>query len=144
MIGGGFNGLETAAALATMGKTVTVLEAAERVLARVAAAETSLTVSETLAGLGVTLLTGWTGTGYRRDGVRVTAVEGRADSIACDVILVGIGAMADVALARAAGIGCNQGILTDGRLQTSDPHIWAIGGRGRDAALAACRQCGAD
>jgi 3-phenylpropionate/trans-cinnamate dioxygenase ferredoxin reductase component len=127
VIGGGFIGLESAAALAGMGKTVTVLEAAPRVLARVAAPETSARVQAMLADLGVTVRTGFMAQGYRRDGTRVTAVTGAAEEIPCELILVGIGAQADTALARAAGIACNQGILTDGHLRTSAPHVWAIG-----------------
>lgn len=127
VIGGGFIGLESAAALASMGKTVTVLESAPRVLARVAAPETSARVEGTLAGLGVTLRLGWMGQGYRRDGDRVTAVQGASDDIPSDLILVGIGAAADTALAQAAGIACHVGILTDAHLHTSAPHVWAIG-----------------
>jgi 3-phenylpropionate/trans-cinnamate dioxygenase ferredoxin reductase component len=127
VIGGGFIGLETAAALAGMGKSVTVLEAAPRVLGRVAAPETSARVEETLIGLGVTLRLGWTTQGYRRVGDRVTAVLGATDESPCDLILVGIGAVADTALAQAAGIACNMGILTDAHLRTSAPHVWAIG-----------------
>jgi 3-phenylpropionate/trans-cinnamate dioxygenase ferredoxin reductase subunit len=127
VIGGGFIGLETAAALAGMGKSVTVLEAAPRVLARVAAPETSARVEQALTDLGVTLRLGWTTQGYRRDGDRVTAVLGATDEIPCDLILVGIGAVADAALAQAAGIACNMGILTDAQLRTSAPHVWAIG-----------------
>lgn len=127
VIGGGFIGLESAAALAGMGKAVTVLEAAPRVLARVAAPETSARVQTALAGLGVTVRTGFMAQGYRREGARVLAVTGAEGDIPCDLILVGIGAAADTALARAAGIACNQGILTDGHLRTSAPHVWAIG-----------------
>jgi 3-phenylpropionate/trans-cinnamate dioxygenase ferredoxin reductase subunit len=127
VIGGGFIGLETAAALAGIGKSVTVLESAPRVLARVAAPETSARVEAALAGLGVTLRLGWTTQGYHRAGDRVTAVLGAADEIPCDLILVGIGAIADTALAQAAGIACNAGILTDGHLRTSAPQVWAIG-----------------
>lgn len=127
VIGGGFIGLESAAALAAMGKAVTVLEAAPRVLARVAAPETSARVEATLAGLGVTVRTGFLAPGYARDGARITAVMGAEADIPCDLILVGIGAAADIALAQQAGIACNQGILTDGHLRTSAPHVWAIG-----------------
>ena len=127
VIGGGFIGLESAAALAGMGKSVTVLEAAPRVLARVAAPETSARVQQALTDLGVTLRLGWTTQGYHREGERVTAVLGAADDIPCDLILVGIGAVADTALAQGAGIACNMGILTDAHLRTSAPHVWAIG-----------------
>lgn len=127
VIGGGFIGLESAAALAGMGKTVTVLEAAPRVLARVAAPETSARVQTTLTDLGVNLRVGFQAQGFLRHGNRVVAVQGAAGDIPCDLLLVGIGAVADLHLAQAAGIACNTGILTDGHLQTSAPHVWAIG-----------------
>lgn len=127
VVGGGFIGLETAAALAGMGRQVTVLEAAPRVLARVAAPETSQRVEATLRGLGIDLRTGWQGKGWRHQGDRVIAALGPDGDIPCDLILVGIGAEAETALARAAGIACNRGILTDGRLATSAPHVWALG-----------------
>lgn len=127
VVGGGFIGLETAAALAAMGRQVTVLEAAPRVLARVAAPETSERVEAALRGLGIDLRTGWQGKGWRRAGDRIAAALGPEGEIPCDMILVGIGAEADTALARAAGIACNRGILTDGRLATSAPHVWALG-----------------
>lgn len=126
VIGGGFIGLETAAALAAMGKSVTVLEAAPRVLARVAAPETSALVEKTLRALGVTVFTDWRSTGYATDGDRATAIVGR-EAIQTDLVLVGIGANANTALAEAAGIACAGGIVTDGALATSAPHVWAIG-----------------
>lgn len=126
VIGGGFIGLETAAALAEMGKSVTVLEAAPRVLARVAAPQTSVLVEQTLRTLGVILHTGWRGAGYAMTQGRVTAVLGQ-NAIATELVLVGIGANADTHLARAAGITCEGGILTDAALATSAPHVWAIG-----------------
>ncbi len=127
VVGGGFIGLETAAALTAMGCRVTVLEAAPRVLARVAAPETSQRVAATLLGLGIDLRTGWQGRGWRREGDRVVAALGAEGEIACDLILVGIGAEAETALARAAGITCNHGILTDACLRTGAPHVWALG-----------------
>jgi 3-phenylpropionate/trans-cinnamate dioxygenase ferredoxin reductase subunit len=110
-----------------MGKSVTVLESAPRVLARVSAPETSARVEATLDALGVTLHTGWAGRGYNRSGDRITAVLGTGETVPCDLVLVGIGAEADTALARTAGIACRQGILTDTMLRTSAPHVWAIG-----------------
>jgi 3-phenylpropionate/trans-cinnamate dioxygenase ferredoxin reductase component len=126
IIGGGFIGLETAAALGSMGKSVTVLEAAPRVLARVAAKETSEHVEATLKTLGVVLHTKWRGTGYTKDINKITAVLG-LETIQTDLILVGIGASPNMALAQGAGITCSNGILTDATLATSAAHVWAIG-----------------
>jgi 3-phenylpropionate/trans-cinnamate dioxygenase ferredoxin reductase component len=126
IIGGGFIGLETAAALASMGKSITVLEAAPRVLARVAAKETSERVEATLKTLGVVLHTNWRGTGYTKDNNKIAAVLG-LETIQTDLILVGIGASPNVAVAQAADITCANGILTDTTLATSAAHVWAIG-----------------
>lgn len=126
IIGGGFIGLETAAALAEIGKSVTVLEAAPRVLARVAAEATSALVEATLKALGIRLLTNWRGEGYSRDGNLVTAIHGR-EIVSTDLILVGIGAIPNTHLAQAAGIACANGVLTDATLATNKPHVWAIG-----------------
>lgn len=127
VIGGGFIGLETAAALAAMGKSVTVLEAAPRILARVAAPETSELVANSLSQLGIDLRTSWCGTGFVRTGERITQVLGENAVISVELILVGIGAAAATELAVSAGIACNLGILTDPALATSVPHVWAIG-----------------
>lgn len=127
VVGGGFIGLETAAALAAIGRKVTVVEAQPRVLARVAAPETSARVEAVLEQLGVDLRTGWQGQGWRRAGGRIAAALGIDEEIRCDLILIGIGAEAETALARDAGIACDNGVLTDSRLSTNIPHIWAIG-----------------
>lgn len=127
VIGGGFIGLETAAALAAMGKSVTVLEATPRILARVAAPETSDLVADTLVRLGIDLRTSWCGTGFMREGERITQIRGEDATISIDLILVGVGAAAATELALSISIGCNLGILTDPTLATSVPHIWAIG-----------------
>jgi 3-phenylpropionate/trans-cinnamate dioxygenase ferredoxin reductase component len=126
VIGGGFIGLETAAALGNMGKSVTVLEAAPRILARVAAKETSEHVEAALKNLGVPVHTNSRGTGYTKDTNKITAVLG-LQPIQTDLILVGIGASPNTALAQGAGITCSNGILTDATLATSAAHVWAIG-----------------
>ena len=126
VIGGGFIGLESAAAMAAMGRAVTVIEAAPRVLARVAAPETSDRVQATLAALGVDLRLGGPSVGFEKENGRVTAVL-TPDRLAVDLVLVGIGALPDMALAQAAGLACGNGIQTDARLATSAPHVWAIG-----------------
>src|SRR6185437_6621077 len=59
----------------------------------------------------------------RVSSVRLT--DGSA--VACDAVLVGVGAAPNDALARAAGLDCNDGIIVDADARTSDPSIHAIG-----------------
>jgi len=128
VIGAGWIGLETTAAARTAGADVTVLEAAELPLLRVLGRE----VAEVFAGLhgerGVDL----------RFGVHVagiTAANGRADGVMladgtrvdADVVIVGIGITPNTELATAAGLTVDNGIVTDARLRTSEPDIFAAG-----------------
>jgi 3-phenylpropionate/trans-cinnamate dioxygenase ferredoxin reductase subunit len=128
VIGGGYIGLEVAASARALGVAVTVVEREARVLARVA----SLPLSEffarahatrdvrVLCGAGIAAIDGAAG---RVAGVRLA--DGTL--LTCDTVLVGVGATPDDALARAAGVVCDDGIVVDLAARTSDPHIHAIG-----------------
>jgi 3-phenylpropionate/trans-cinnamate dioxygenase ferredoxin reductase subunit len=78
---------------------------------------------------GVTILTGAQvadiehGPSGRICAVRLTD----GSSVPCDVALVGVGAMASSALAKEAGLDCQNGVVVDEEARTSDPAIWAIG-----------------
>lgn len=128
VIGGGFVGLEAAASLAGLGKQVTVIEAADRILGRVLAPPMSAYMAELHKSLGVKLLTG---TGVARlEGanghvIAVTTTDGA--QIAADMVIVGIGANPDIALAEQAGIACDNGIAVDGTLRSSVAEVLAIG-----------------
>jgi 3-phenylpropionate/trans-cinnamate dioxygenase ferredoxin reductase component len=127
VIGGGYIGLEVAAVARKIGLEVTVLEAAERVLARVAPPQISAFFEELHRQAGVVIYTN----------VKVTAIMGDdhvtgvslADGqiIAADAVLVGIGIIPNAELARDAGIIAPDGIQTDKDARTSDPHVFAIG-----------------
>lgn len=127
IIGGGYIGLEAAAVCAKKGMAVTLVEAAPRILQRVAAAETSDFFRALHQGHGVTI----------REGVGVDRITGidRATGVRlsdgtdlpADVVLVGIGVTPNTALAQAAGLSIDNGIQTDEGARTSDPRIWAAG-----------------
>jgi 3-phenylpropionate/trans-cinnamate dioxygenase ferredoxin reductase subunit len=128
VIGAGWIGLEVAAAARAAGVEVTVLEAAELPLLRVLGRE----VAEVFAGLhrehGVDLRFGVkvaeiTESGGRADGVRLTD----GSRIPADLILVGVGITPNSELAKAAGLEVANGIVTDARLQSSGPDIYAAG-----------------
>ena len=127
IVGGGYIGLEAAAVAAKKGLKVTLVEAAPRILQRVAAPETSdwfraLHAShgvEIIEGTGLTSLTGET---------RVTGAD-LADGrhIDCDFVIAGVGILPETALAEAAGIALDNGIATDAQGRTSVEGIWAAG-----------------
>lgn len=127
LIGGGFVGLELAASLTGLGIAVTLLEAAPRLLARVASADLSAYVEAAHRDRGVDI----------RTNAQVTALSGTTrveavtlatgEQIATDLVIVGIGAEADDRLAADAGLATSRGILVDGFGRSSDPAIFAAG-----------------
>ncbi|MGA0539482.1 NAD(P)/FAD-dependent oxidoreductase [Neotabrizicola sp. VNH66] len=127
VIGGGYIGLEAAAVARKFGVEVTLVEAAPRILARVAAPETSTFIAGLHRRHGVTVLEGAaldriTGTD-RATGVRLA--DGQ--EIAADFIITGIGITPGSDLAAAAGLVLDNGIAVDDRGRTSDPAIWSAG-----------------
>ncbi|WP_445548345.1 NAD(P)/FAD-dependent oxidoreductase [Frankia sp. CiP1_Cm_nod1] len=128
IIGGGYVGLEVAAVARAGGVEVTVIEREERVLARVASSRLSEILAAYHRERDTTILTGAQVVGLSGEDGRVQGVLlGDGTRIACDIALVGIGAVPRDELAVAAGLACEQGILVDGQARTSDPAIFAIG-----------------
>lgn len=123
IVGGGYVGLEAAASARALGADAVVIERIDRVLARVA----SKTLSDFFTAYhrkhGVEILTSAEVTGFEDDGVRLA--DGRL--VEADAVLVGVGALACDALARAAGLSCDNGVVVDESARTSDPAIYAIG-----------------
>ena len=127
IVGAGYIGLEVAAVLSQAGRDVTVIEAADRVLARVASKPVSDFYERCHREAGVDLrlgagVEGFTGSGVI-DAVRLTGGE----EIECVAALIGIGAVPEIALAQEAGLEIDNGIVVDEHARTSDPHIWAAG-----------------
>ncbi|MDR3529393.1 MAG: FAD-dependent oxidoreductase [Rhodopila sp.] len=128
VIGGGYIGLEAAASARALGAEVTVIERESRVLARVACPILSDFFQAFHRGQGVTIevdaqVAALEGVDGRVTGVRLG--DGRL--IPCDVALVGVGAVANDELARAAGLTCHNGVAVDLAARTDDPAIFAIG-----------------
>ncbi len=128
IVGAGYIGLEAAAVARQLGATVTVLEMADRVLARV----TSPVMSEFYTKLhetnGVRIMTGATLTALHGEHGRINSVE-LADGtrLNADIVLIGIGILPNSELAEAAELDCNGGILVDEDARTSDRRIFAAG-----------------
>jgi 3-phenylpropionate/trans-cinnamate dioxygenase ferredoxin reductase component len=127
IVGGGYIGLEAAAVAAKRGLHVTLVEAASRILQRVAAPVTSDWFRALHRAHGVDIREG---TGLDRllgEGHVTGARLADGSELALDFVVVGIGIAPNAALAQAAGIACEDGILVDDRGRTSAPHVWAAG-----------------
>lgn len=128
VIGGGYIGLEAAAVLAKLGKQVTVLEALDRVLARVAGEPLSRFYEAEHRAHGVDV----------RLGARVECIEekdGRATGVRlaggevlpAQMVIVGIGIIPAVEPLLAAGAEGGNGVAVDARCRTSLADVFAIG-----------------
>ena len=127
VVGGGYIGLEAAAVAADMGMSVHVLEAAPRLLARVAEPEISDFYTRIHQAHGVTLVTESQMTGFvGEDAVRgVEMADGSI--IDADIVITGIGILPNVEIAETAGLTVENGIVVNEVGQTSDAHIFAAG-----------------
>ncbi len=129
VVGGGYIGLEVAASGRSLGAEVVVLEREARLLARVACEALSTFFQGYHQTHGVQFelgaaVTGFVGANGAVGGV--TLADGR--TIACDAVVVGVGAQPNDELAKAAGLDCARGVVVDlDARSVSDPAIFAIG-----------------
>lgn len=133
VIGGGYIGLEAAAVAADMGLHVHVLEAAPRLLARVAEPEISEFYDRIHKARDVTIITqsnikGFVGENSENSERRVSGVQMADGSVIdADIVITGIGILPNIELAEAAGLTLDNGIVVNDLGQTSDAHIYAAG-----------------
>lgn len=128
VIGGGFIGLEIAASARKKGLAVTILEAADRLLARSA----TPFLAEFYAGLhraeGANVVLGAKVVELEGEDSRVTAVRtADGERHPADLVVVGIGIIPNADLAGACGLACENGVLVDDCSRTEDPAIAAVG-----------------
>jgi len=127
VIGGGYIGLEVAAVAVTAGLKVTVIEIADRVMARAVAPAISrfYLKAHQQAGVEVLLESGVTEIRQAARGVLLRTTAGT--ELPADLVVVGVGIMPGTELAEAAGLKCSSGIIVDEFCRTSDPDIYAAG-----------------
>jgi NADPH-dependent 2,4-dienoyl-CoA reductase/sulfur reductase-like enzyme len=133
IIGGGYIGLEVAASARTLGKSVTVVEAADRLLARVASEAASSFFHHLHESHGVKIHTGAQVNDLTEDDeiIKISLGDGRI--MTADLVVAGIGVIPEKQLADDAGLTTGNGILTNNNYQSSHGDIYAIG----DVALPA-------
>mgnify|MGYP001391767866 CR=1 FL=1 len=127
IVGGGYIGLEAAAVAAAKGLEVTLIEAAPRILQRVAAPETSDYFRDLHRGRGVDLREGVGLARLEGEGRVARAVLADGASLDVDFVIVGIGILPNAEIAAAAGLPAANGIEVDEFCRTADPAIHAAG-----------------
>lgn len=127
IVGGGYLGLETAAVMAGLGKSVVVLEAEERILKRVAGEEIASHLAHLHASRGVRIMTG--ARLSRIDGTTHVAGVELADGshLPADLVLIAVGGIANDELARLSGLACDDGVLVDSGGSTGWRDVYAAG-----------------
>ncbi len=127
VVGGGFIGLEAAAALRVLGKKVIVLEALDRLMARGVGETVSSYFADYHHAQGVDLRLS-TGVQELTGEERLTGARlGDGSEVQAELAIIGIGVLPNQELASAAGLDCDNGVLVDQFGTTSDPDIFAAG-----------------
>jgi 3-phenylpropionate/trans-cinnamate dioxygenase ferredoxin reductase subunit len=129
IVGGGFIGLEVAAAAQARGARVTVVEFLPRVMARALSPQMSRFFAYKHRSCGVEVLTGVgvTAVVAGPDGTASAVTLSDGSIVPADVVVVGIGILPATELALSAGLRAGDGIVVDEQLRTSDPRVYAIG-----------------
>ncbi|MDT0203094.1 FAD-dependent oxidoreductase [Nocardioides sp. AE5] len=127
IIGGGWIGLELAAAARTAGGEVVLVETASRPLAGVLGPQVAEVFADLHRSHGVDLRTGTTVETVERAGERAEARFSDGSEVLVDTVVVAIGAEPETTVAEAAGLRCSGGIDVDAALRTSDPFVFAAG-----------------
>ena len=127
IVGAGYIGLEVAAVLTALGKSVTVVEALDRAMSRVVAPQISDYYHRVHEENGVRLRFSTAVQSFLgRD--HVTGIEiANGERIEADLVIVGVGVVPNTRLAEDAGLEVDDGIVVDAGCRTSHSRIFAIG-----------------
>ncbi len=127
VVGGGFIGIEAAASLNAMGKSVTLLERGDRLVRRAVGAETSGFMLQHHLEHGIDIRLGTAVEEIVGENGRVRAVRAGGEEIPADIVLVGIGVIPNTALAEQLGLEVSDGIVVDRYATASDGVTLAVG-----------------
>lgn len=128
VVGGGFIGLEAAAVARAQGKNVTVVEFADRLVARAVAPVVSEFYLRAHERRGTTVLLSTGVSGFRGEGGQVRAVLlADGSELPADLVVVGVGVVPRTELAEQLGLECDGGIVVDACARTTAPSVVAAG-----------------
>ncbi len=128
VVGGGFIGIEAAENMKHRGLEVTIAEAANQVLT-ILDPDMASGVHSHLRKKGINLMTGSGVASFEKKGERIITTLSNGQNIQTDFVVLAIGVTPDTALAANAGLkqGIKGAISVNDRMETSDPHIYAVG-----------------
>ena len=127
IVGGGYIGLETAASLRKRGMEVTLLEAMDRILARVTAPVMSDFYRRIHTEEGVVIHEGCMASEIEQGDGELIVTTKCGKRVPADMVVIGIGVIPNMELAEEAGLSVGNGIEVDAHCRTSDPDIYAVG-----------------
>jgi ferredoxin-nitrate reductase len=127
IVGGGLLGLEMAASLREVGTRVTIIQRISRFLDRQLDTLGSQLLQEEMVDQGCDL--------YFNDEVELYYGRARLTGVGlksgrrldCDALILAIGTVPNIELARESGLACQRGVVVDAHMQTSDPNVFALG-----------------
>ena len=125
VIGGGLLGLEAACALHKRGLTVSIIEAAPRLLPLQMNEEESAVLLGNFTNAGYKVFTGASVECFDGDAGQLRLKDGT--TVPASLVLVSAGIRSNLELAKNAGLVCNRGIVVDSALRSSAPDIYAVG-----------------
>jgi len=127
VIGGGYIGSEVAAALTMAGNAVSLVFPENGIVARLVPAEMSAQINEMYVGKGVKIYPGHMVSEINRKNDRMVVHTQEGVTLEADEVIAGLGIRPNTALAEAAGLKVDNGIIVDQSLRTSAPDIYAAG-----------------
>ncbi|HBT33448.1 MAG TPA: hypothetical protein DEB15_11780 [Pusillimonas sp.] len=129
VIGGGYVGMEVAATARELGLEPTIYESSSRIMQRSVGSLFSSWIQDIHTAHAVDVCLDAKITSIERDSPTGSFSVSTKDGVerGFDIVLIGIGAQANIELAAEAGVKCSRGIIVDAHCATSDPRIFAIG-----------------
>jgi NAD(P)H-nitrite reductase large subunit len=127
VIGGGLIGMSVSEALRKRGVTINVVEMKDRVLNTILDEEASSLAAEKINQVGIRVITNHTVAKITGDQRVTGAILDNGERIPCDMVVLAIGVLPRVELAKDAGIEVNRGIMVDKRMATSHPDVYSCG-----------------
>jgi NADPH-dependent 2,4-dienoyl-CoA reductase/sulfur reductase-like enzyme len=128
VVGGGFIGMELASSLTQRGRQVHVIDSGPYVWRRFADRQLSEYVMNCCAARGVKFHTGQRAGEVRLSGGKAVGLAtSTGEQIDADLVIIAAGIVPNVELARQAGLACENGVLVNDRMQSSNAGIYAVG-----------------